>query len=126
MLYVTDTHALVWYIIGQLHDKVDEIFKSAEMGESTIFIPTIVLAECLYLVEKGKIKLDFDELLRRIELSRNFVPASFNFQVMKLLPEIGLKELHDRVIVATAKMLNAKLLTKDRKIRETGIAEVIW
>jgi len=52
--------------------------------------------------------------------------TSFNFQVMKLLPEIGLKELHDRVIVSTAKMLNAKLLTKDRKIRETGIAEVIW
>ena len=58
MLYVTATHALVWYIPGELHDKVDEIFKSAEAGESTIFIPTIVLAECLYLVENGKIELE--------------------------------------------------------------------
>ena len=126
MLYVTDTHALVWYMIGKLHDKVDEIFKSAEAGESTIFIPTIVLAECLYLVENGKIELDFDELLRRLEMSKNFIPASFNFQVLKLLPEIGLKELHDRVIVATAKMLNAKLITKDREIIGTKIVEVVW
>jgi PIN domain nuclease of toxin-antitoxin system len=78
------------------------------------------------LVEKGKIELDFADLLRRMEMSRNFISASFNFQVLKLLPEIGLKELHDRVIVSTAKMLNAKLLTKDRKIRESGIVEVVW
>lgn len=126
MLYVTDTHALVWYIIGKLHDKVDAVFKSAEAGEATIFIPTIVLAECLYLVENEKIKLDFDDLLGRIEMSRNFIPASFNFQVMKLLPETGLKELHDRIIVATAKILNAKLITKDRKIRDSGIVEIVW
>ena len=126
MLYVTDTHALVWYIIGKLHDKVDAVFKSAEAGEATIFIPTIVLAECLYLVENEKIKLDFDDLLGRIEMSRNFIPASFNFQVMKLLPETRLKELHDRIIVATAKILNAKLITKDRQIRDSGIVEIVW
>jgi predicted nucleic acid-binding protein len=123
---VTDTHALVWYIIGKLHDNVDAVFKSAETGGATIFIPTIVLAECLYLVENGKIELDFDDLVRRIEISRNFIPTSFNFQVMKLLPEIRLKELHDRIIVATSKILNASLITKDRKIRESRIVEVVW
>ena len=59
MLYVTDTHALVWYVVGKLHDKVNEIFKSAETGKSTIFIPTIVLAECLYLVEKRENRIGF-------------------------------------------------------------------
>lgn len=126
MLYVTDTEALVWYIIGKLHDNVDAVFKSAETGEATLFIPTIVLAECLYLVENEKIKLDFDDLVRRVEISRNFIPAAFNFQVMKLLPEIRLKELHDRIIVATAKILNATLITKDREIRESRIVEVVW
>ncbi|MDI6886728.1 MAG: PIN domain-containing protein, partial [archaeon] len=98
----------------------------AETGEATLFIPTIVLAECLYLVENEKIKLDFDDLVRRVEISRNFIPAAFNFQVMKLLPEIRLKELHDRIIVATAKILNATLITKDREIRESRIVEVVW
>lgn len=36
--------------------QVDKIFKSAEK-ESTIFVPTIVLAECLYLVENKKTDL---------------------------------------------------------------------
>ncbi|HDL15660.1 MAG TPA: PIN domain-containing protein, partial [Euryarchaeota archaeon] len=73
MLYVTDTHAFVWYILEKLSERVDKRFESVETGSSTIFIPTIVLAECLYLVENGKIELNFDELLRKIEMNRNFV-----------------------------------------------------
>jgi predicted nucleic acid-binding protein len=126
MSYVADTHAFVWYIIGKLPERVDSIFRSAEEGESTIYIPTIVLAECLYLVENKKIDLDFEDLLDKLEIGRNFVPVSFNFQVLKLLPEIKLGELHDRIVVATAKILNAKLITKDKEIMESKIVETAW
>jgi len=126
MLYVTDTHAFVWYLVDRLPEKVNKIFKSVEKGESTIFVPTIVLAECLHLVENEKIDLNFSDLLKKIEMSRNFVPTSFNFQVMKVLPEIRIKELHNRIIVATANILNAKLITKDREIKEAGIVETVW
>lgn len=126
MLYVTDTHAFVWYIHGTLPELIDDIFKSAEKGESTLFIPTIVLAECLYLVENNRIHLDFSNLLKRIEMGRNFIPTSFNFQLIRMLPEIKVGELHDRIIVATAKILNAKLITRDREIRKAGVVEVIW
>jgi len=84
------------------------------------------LAECLHLVENEKIDLNFSDLLKKIEMSRNFVPTSFNFQVMKVLPEIRIKELHNRIIVATANILNAKLITKDREIKEAGIVETVW
>ena len=58
MLYVTDAHALFGtYLIHSLKESTK--CKSAERGESTIFVPTIVLAECFYLVEKGKIDLNF-------------------------------------------------------------------
>ena len=114
MLFVTDTHPLVWYILGELPVRVDELFKLADAGEASIFIPTIVLAECLYLVEENKIELDFEDLLERLEQSSNFIPASFNIRVMKLLPEIRLKELQDRIIIATAMILNAQLITKER------------
>jgi hypothetical protein len=36
-----------------------------------------------------------------------------------MLPEIKLPELHDRIIVATAKILGAKLITKDKDIVES-------
>ncbi len=126
MLFVTDTHPLVWYILGELPERVDELFKLAEAGEASLFIPTIVLAECLYLVEENKIELDFEDLLERLEQSSNFIPASFNIRVLRLLPEIRLKELHDRIIIATALTLNAQLITKDRAIRESGMVNVVW
>ncbi len=126
MLYVADTHAFVWYILGKLPERVDIIFKSAETGNSTIFIPTIVLAECLYLVENGKIELDYEDLLMRIDMSKNFIVTSFNFQLLKLLPEIKFDEIHDRIIVATAKMLKAELITRDSEIIKSGIVETIW
>ncbi|MGC9085040.1 MAG: PIN domain-containing protein [Thermoproteota archaeon] len=105
---------------------MNSIFKSAERGESIIYIPTIVLAECLYLVENKKIDVNFRELLSKLEMSANFVPVSLNFQVIKLLPEIKLEELHDRIIVATTKILGAKLITKDEEIRGSKIVETIW
>lgn len=80
----------------------------------------------MYLVETKKIELDYNTLISKIEVSSNFVPVSFNFQVVKVLPEIKLRELHDRIIVATAKLLNAKLITKDEEIRNSGVVEVIW
>ncbi|MBE8540566.1 PIN domain-containing protein [Geoglobus acetivorans] len=126
MIYVTDTHPLVWYLMDRLPENADRIFTSAEKGDAIIYIPTIVLAECMYLAESGRIEIDFEDLLGRLEVGRNFVPVSFNFKVLKLLPEVKLKELHDRIIVATARILDAKLITKDEEIRESGMVETVW
>ena len=85
-----------------------------------------MLAECFYLVEKGKIDFNFDDLLKKIEMGKNFISKSLDFQVITLLPEIKIGELHDRIIVATAKILNARLITRDRKIKEAEIVEIVW
>lgn len=126
MYYVTDTHPLVWYIAEKLPQRLNKVFLSAENEDSVIYIPSIVLAECLHLKENERIELNFEEVLKKIEISSNFIPVSFNFQIIKLLPEISLNELHDRIIVATTKLLDAKLLTRDRKITESRIVETVW
>ncbi len=38
----------------------------------------------------------------------------------------NIKDVHDRIIVATANILGTKLITRDRKIMESGLAETIW
>jgi PIN domain nuclease of toxin-antitoxin system len=35
-------------------------------------------------------------------------------------------ELHDRIIVATSMLLDAKLITKDAKIAASKVVEVVW
>jgi len=50
MIYVTDTHGLVWYLTGdeKLSKSARQVFENAESGEDIIVIPSIVLAEILY------------------------------------------------------------------------------
>ena len=126
MLYVTDSHTLIWYVLDKLPEKVNKIFESARKGELMIFVPTIVLVECLYLAEKDKIDLEFDTLMNRIRMEKNFKSISLDIEIIELLPEIEIEDPHDKIIVATAKMLNAALITRDRKIKKAGIVQVVW
>ncbi len=100
-----------------------QIFRDAEKGKCILFVPTIVIAEICYLVEHEKIELDFPELLRKIEASKDFVPVPFDFQTIKFMPKH--LEIHDQIIVATARILNAKLITMDRMIRDRGMVECV-
>ncbi|OQX53674.1 MAG: hypothetical protein B5M48_02775 [Candidatus Omnitrophica bacterium 4484_213] len=126
MFYLADTHALVWYIAGKIPPKVDMIFKESEKGNVIIFVPTIVLAEIMYLVKRRKIELDYAELLQRIEVSRNLVEVPFDFQILKMMLDVEISEIHDCAIVATAKLLNAKILTKDEEIERASGVECVW
>jgi hypothetical protein len=48
-------------------------------------------------------------------------------EVLKLIPDVALKELHGRIIVATCKLVKAnKLITKDEEITLSGIVRTIW
>jgi PIN domain nuclease of toxin-antitoxin system len=81
----------------------------------------------MYVCEKKRIDFEFQEVMRKIE-------GTFNYPVYPLDEEIILEcqktqeipELHDRIIVATAKLLNAKLITVDAKIIDSKIVETIW
>ncbi len=125
-MFVADTHALVRYLLGKLPPKSNEIFKSCEEGEYAIFVPTVVLAECYFLIKKGKIQLDFGRLIEKIEESDNFIVVPFNFDIVKLLPTTKINELHDQIIVATTKYLKSKLITKDEHIQKSGEVGFIW
>lgn len=126
MFYVVDAHPLIWYLSGKLPQNVDDIFKASENGDYVIFVPTIVLAECYYLSKKGKIEMNFENILRLIERSSNFLVTPFNMDIIKLFSNINIEEIHDKIIVSTAKLLNAVLITKDRKIRDSKIVETVW
>lgn len=125
MFYVADTRALVKYIINKVPERISSIFESSEKGETIIFIPTIVLAECFYLIKRNKISLDFKQLLEKIGDNLNMLVVPFNIEILKLFAETNLTEIHDQIIVATAKHLGAALLTKDEEIKKSKEVKVI-
>ena len=122
-LYVIDTHVLIWYFTGShrlkpaLKDKIDDI----RNRNGRLLVPTIVLAEALAIAEKGKVEFDFAEMQRVIREEPEFEVVSFSPEIFQMVVQVhNIPELHDRIIVATARFYGAGILTKDREILESG------
>lgn len=129
MNFVTDTHALVWWFIDspKISPKAASIFESCEKGEGLIFIPSIVIAEALVIFEKKRISFDFKNLLVRIDNSRNFVIIPLDYPVLREMLDLKeITELHDKIIVSTAKCPNASLITKDQSSRNLPYVRTLW
>jgi len=123
-----DTHALIWYMVGKLNNKLSQkaqdVIKEAEIN-GTIYISVIVLMEILHLVERGKIDLSFDKLINDIERSVNYKVIPFDTKLLKIAKTLKGLEAHDRLILATAIFTNSYLVSKDEELKEKWI-NTVW
>lgn len=121
MIYVLDTHILIWYFIGSkrlkggLKEKIDEVRRRG----GRLLVPTIVLAEALAIAERDKVEFDFQRMYQLIKDEVEFEIVSFTSEILEEAMRIKMPEIHDRIIVATAKFYKAGILTKDRIILES-------
>ncbi|HEX7574965.1 MAG TPA: PIN domain-containing protein [Candidatus Methanoperedens sp.] len=128
-IFVTDTHALLWYLTEdkRLGKKALKIFEKVDKGDAEIILPTTVLAEALFITEKHKVDIKFMDIIEEIENSSNYFIHPLDLEVILKCHELlKIPELHDRAIVATSLLLDAKLITKDAIITESKIVEVVW
>jgi PIN domain nuclease of toxin-antitoxin system len=120
MYYVTDTHSFLWYLTNspKLSPKARAIFNSCDQGKATIIIPAIVLLECIDIFDKKKIDLDFEDIVSKILQASNFIFSEINWSLVLEVNKVkGLRDLHDRVIVATARVFDASLISRDKIIK---------
>ena len=122
-LYVVDTHVLIWYFTGSkrlklaLKEKIDE----TRARNGRLLVPTIVLAEALDIAEKGRVQFDFAEMHRLIREKQEFEIVGLSPEIFNAVVQVqNIPELHDRIIVATARFYGAGILPKDRVILESG------
>ena len=129
MNFVTDTHPLLWWFIDspQISLNASEIFEKCELGENVIFIPSIVIAEALSIFDKKRVSFDFRKLFRKINESENFVILPLDYPVLKEMIDLkDIPELHDKIIVSTARFLNLPIITKDETLRNLPHLKTIW
>ena len=92
-----------------------------------MIVPSIVLAEIMFIAKKGRITLTFEETLEKIEEYENFQIAPLDTDILKRADKIEVElEMHDQLIVATSVHYNATLITKDEKIAKSNACLVIW
>jgi len=129
MIYVADTHSLIWFLASDanLPQKARTVFERVEGGEDSIVIPTIVLAELMHISEKKGMEDLFFRLLEMLKDGLNYSVYNLDLDVMVTCKGLRkLREMHDRIIVATARILDAVVITRDEEIRNSGYVQTVW
>jgi predicted nucleic acid-binding protein len=102
-------------------------FDLAEAGTATIAIPGMVLAEILYLSEKGRITATPADVAAYLARYPSCREHPLGLAVVQTAAEItDVPELHDRLIAGTARLLQVPLLTNDPTIRASAFVTTVW
>src|SRR3712207_5907116 len=112
MDYVTDTHAILWHLFApnRLGASARAAFHDCDSGASHIYLPALVVAEMIMVVERSRLPgVTMPQLLMQL----NAVQASTNYTMLPLLPQtviashtlVTIPDIFDRLIVAEAQRL---------------------
>ena len=131
MTALLDTHVLVWWLNDRHRLSAAQRDVVASAGaESPLLVSDISLWEVAMLHARGRIRLAIPlrewlekatgpPLVRRQGIS----PAIA--ETVAALPDSFHRDPADRILVATARVLGATLLTQDRRIIDAGLVDVL-
>ncbi|MCW5856821.1 MAG: PIN domain-containing protein [Caldilineales bacterium] len=130
--YISDTQCLLWYLADdrRLPRAARTIFTQAEAGQAQILVPSITLVEATYLLQRQRVNQEImDRLLSLTENHNSSIYViPLDLRVAKAVGDFGpavVTDLPDRVIAATARVLDLPLLTTDASIADSGLVKVI-
>lgn len=129
MVYVPDTHAIIWFL-----DQDPRLSPAAKNvlanPRTTLIVPTLVLAEITHLYARGRISISPAVVEQKVLQSTNCRVQALDKEVVAMIP--GPLDIHDAIIVATALVYRdirqqpVTLITKDTKITQSGLIQTLW
>ena len=123
MEVAVDSHALLWYL--SKNPKLTAKARDCLDRSSRIMVSTIVLLELLYILQKFGQERKFKNLLNSLS-SEKYLVYPVDLALVRDCAKLPKSlEMHDRLIVTTAKIFNVPLITKDKQIGEV-YKKVIW
>lgn len=129
---VVDTHSAIWYLekSQSLSEPGFEAIDTAFRTGGNVCLTSISLIEVLYLIEKSKLKQEALERLIQtctdVTTGSMLVPLDLHIaQTIARVPRDSVPDMPDRIIGATALHLNLPLVTRDGKLRASGL-KTIW
>ena len=131
MTALLDTHILIWWLneSSRLSPAQQNVLSAADAG-SPLLVSDISLWEVATLWSLGRIEL---ALPLRDWLDKAVAPPLVRRQgispaiaaELAILPESFHRDPADRILVATARVLGATLLTQDHRIVDSGLATTL-
>lgn len=127
MKYLLDTVVLVRHLgdFGNIPQEISSILDNAK-EENRFYISTISLMEILYLTEKHRIKISLEKIINEIEESIYYSFVDLSPDIVQMAKKVKFYELHDRMILATAKYLDIPVISPDKKFIGLEGIEIVW
>ena len=128
MQYLLDTVTIVRHFTetGQIGRAAASILDTIEACDNLLIISVISLMEIMYLAEKNRITLSLAETLKRIESSSKYMIINLSPDILRVAETITFPELHDRLLLATAKWLDIPIISSDRAFKNITGINVLW
>lgn len=127
--YVLDTHSAVFALAAptKLGRGAIAVLRRVNAGRDHAWIPAAAVAEIIMLRELGRLDIGLPQLKASLEATRSFQLLPLDLRQLDIFSTLGaIREPFDRFIVAAARSLDAKLVTKDVALAESGLIETIW
>ena len=128
MHYLLDTVTVVRHFTDSVEISVNaRKLLNVQNDDSDYFhISVISLMEILYLSEKKRIAIDLKETLEEINRSSMYSVIDLTTEIIETASSIDFYELHDRLILATAKWLQVPIISSDEMFSDVPEIEVVW
>jgi PIN domain nuclease of toxin-antitoxin system len=132
VVYVADTHALVFFATGHLRrmsPRCHTILRRAEDERDRVHVPAVCFFEIALLLERGRIssRIDFDAWYELVAAHPGLPIERLGWgDIREARGLAGLVDPFDRLIAGTALRLQVPLLTNDERIRRSGLVRTVW
>ncbi len=120
-MILLDTNTLLWWICvpQKLSKKIRKVIDQA--SKEQIVVSSISVWEISLLIKKERVGffIDADHWLEQVESLPfiRFIPLDNKIAIQSVnLPDFSHKDPADRIIIATAQIMGATLITSDKKI----------
>ncbi len=126
-MIVIDTHVVVWWTIGN-PSQLSIAARRSLIDADVVAFSAVSLWEIGVLARRGRIDLKAHDWLQKVTEVDSFVVLPVTLDVAVRAAELHetLRDPIDCLIAATALAHNAALITKDDRIRTSGVVETIW
>lgn len=127
MEIVLDSHVLFWHYARQqnLRNKVSVRARAAIERAEVLYVPTITLLEVHYIFRKYGNQRNFKRFLYRVSNDKRVTVVPLDMAVVEKVIKRAEGEMHDSIIIATAQVLEASLISRDEAIART-YRKTVW
>jgi PIN domain nuclease of toxin-antitoxin system len=128
MQYLLDTVTVVRHFSGKgkIGSAAAQILNAIEERDDLLVISVVSLMEIMYLAERHRISINLRETLAQIDTSSKYTIINLIPEILQVAETINFPDLHDRLILATAKWLDVPVISSDGAFKTVPGIEVIW